>query len=194
MLGLIFLKYVSDAFEERRAAVLAEWGEAAAEDRDEYAAWNAAGDDRPARRRGDGRRRARQSRARGRAARTGYARPTLDKRRLGQLIDLVGDVRVGDADARSRDVLGRVYEYFLSQFASAEGKKGDEFYTPRCVVRLLVEVLEPYRGGSMTVLTPGRYVGAPPQEDDGEPFEAKMRRLAAEWRAQQAEARSWTRR
>ena len=62
------------------------------------------------------------------------------------MIDLVGHVRVGDADARSRDVLGRVYEYFLSQFASAEGKKGGEFYTPRCVVRLLVEMLEPYRG------------------------------------------------
>ena len=75
-----------------------------------------------------------------------YARPALDKQRLGQLIDMVGNIRVGDAEARSRDVLGRVYEYFLSQFASAEGKKGGEFYTPRCVVRLLVEMLEPWRG------------------------------------------------
>ena len=75
-----------------------------------------------------------------------YARPALDKQRLGQLIDLIGNIRVGDADARSRDVLGRVYEYFLSQFASAEGKKGGEFYTPRCVVKLLVEMLEPWRG------------------------------------------------
>ncbi|MGH8566922.1 MAG: SAM-dependent methyltransferase, partial [Gammaproteobacteria bacterium] len=55
-------------------------------------------------------------------------------------------IKVGDAESRSRDVLGRVYEYFLSQFASAEGKKGGEFYTPRCVVKLLVEMLEPYRG------------------------------------------------
>ena len=72
-----------------------------------------------------------------------YARPALDKQRLGQLIDMISNIRVGDADARSKDVLGRVYEYFLSQFASAEGKKGGEFYTPRCVVRLLVEMLEP---------------------------------------------------
>ena len=59
---------------------------------------------------------------------------------------MIGNIRVGDAEARSRDVLGRVYEYFLSQFASAEGKRGGEFYTPRCVVKLLVEMLEPYRG------------------------------------------------
>ena len=75
-----------------------------------------------------------------------YARPALDKTRLGQLIDLVSNIKVGDAEARSKDVLGRVYEYFLSQFASAEGKKGGEFYTPRSVVKLLVEMLEPYNG------------------------------------------------
>ena len=75
-----------------------------------------------------------------------YARPALDKTRLGQLIDMITNIRVGDAEARSKDVLGRVYEYFLSQFASAEGKKGGEFYTPRCVVKLLVEMLEPYQG------------------------------------------------
>jgi type I restriction enzyme M protein len=75
-----------------------------------------------------------------------YARPALDKTRLGQLIDLISNIRVGDEEARAKDVLGRVYEYFLSQFASAEGKKGGEFYTPRCVVKLLVEMLEPYRG------------------------------------------------
>jgi type I restriction enzyme M protein len=75
-----------------------------------------------------------------------YARPALDKSRLGQLIDLITNIRVGDEASRAKDVLGRVYEYFLSQFASAEGKKGGEFYTPRCVVRLLVEMLEPYRG------------------------------------------------
>jgi len=69
-----------------------------------------------------------------------YARPALDKQRLGQLIDLVSNIRIGDAESRSKDVLGRVYEYFLAQFASAEGKKGGEFYTPRCVVKLLVEI------------------------------------------------------
>lgn len=75
-----------------------------------------------------------------------YARPALDKVRLGQLIDLISNIKVGDQASREKDVLGRVYEYFLSQFASAEGKKGGEFYTPRCVVKLLVEMIEPYRG------------------------------------------------
>ena len=162
VLGLIFLKYISDAFEERRAEVLAEFGDEAAEDRDEYAAENIFWV--PAEARWS------QLRAQARQPTVGlavdramaaierdnpalkdvlprdYARPALDKQRLGQLIDLVGNIRVGDADARSRDVLGRVYEYFLSQFASAEGKKGGEFYTPRCVVKVLVEMLEPYRG------------------------------------------------
>src|SRR5262245_55486643 len=75
-----------------------------------------------------------------------YARPALDKTRLGQLIDMISNIKVGDEASRAKDVLGRVYEYFLSQFASAEGKKGGEFYTPRCVVKLLVEMLEPYHG------------------------------------------------
>ena len=162
VLGLIFLKYISDAFEERHAAVLAEWGEEAAEDRDEYTAENVFWVPPEARWAG--------LKARARQASIGwivddamaaverdnpalrdvlprdYARPALDKQRLGQLIDLIGNVRVGDEDARSRDVLGRVYEYFLSRFASAEGRKGGEFYTPRCVVKLLVEMLQPYRG------------------------------------------------
>ena len=75
-----------------------------------------------------------------------YARPALDKQRLGQLIDLISNIGLGDKESRAKDVLGRVYEYFLSQFASAEGKKGGEFYTPRCVVKLLVEMLAPYKG------------------------------------------------
>jgi type I restriction enzyme M protein len=75
-----------------------------------------------------------------------YARPALDKQRLGQLIDLFSNIRVGDRESRGRDVLGRVYEYFLGQFASAEGKNAGQFYTPRCIVRLLVEMLEPFRG------------------------------------------------
>ena len=64
----------------------------------------------------------------------------------GELIDLIGTIGLGDAENRSKDILGRVYEYFLSQFASAEGKKGGQFYTPRCVVRVLVEMLAPYKG------------------------------------------------
>ena len=64
------------------------------------------------------------------------AGPALDKRRLGRTINLIGNIKVGDEEARSKDVLGRVYEYFLSQFASAEGKKGGELYTPRCMIKL----------------------------------------------------------
>ena len=162
VLGLIFLKYISDAFEERHAAVLAELGEDAAEDRDEYTAENIFWVP-PEARWTHLKAQARQStigltvdQAMAAIERDNpaledvlprdYARPALDKRRLGQLIDLVSNIQVGDEDARSRDVLGRVYEYFLSQFASAEGKKGGEFYTPRCVVKVLVEMLEPYRG------------------------------------------------
>ena len=162
VLGLIFLKYISDAFEERHAAVLAEWGADAAEDRDEYTAENIFWVPPEAR--------WTQLKAQARQATIGqlvddamtgierdnpvlkdvlpkdYARPALDKQRLGQLIDMISNIKVGDEDARSKDVLGRIYEYFLSQFASAEGKKGGEFYTPRCVVKLLVEMLEPYQG------------------------------------------------
>ena len=162
VLGLIFLKYISDAFEERHATVLAKWGTEAAEDRDEYTAENIFWVPREAR--------WAHLKAQARQSTVGltvdaamaaverdnpalkdvlprdYARPTLDKQRLGQLIDLVSNIQVGDEDARSRDVIGHVYEYFLSQFASAEGKKGGEFYTPRCIVKVLVEMLEPYRG------------------------------------------------
>jgi len=75
-----------------------------------------------------------------------YSRPSLDKQRLGELIDLIGRIGMGDKESRSKDILGRVYEYFLSQFASAEGKKGGQFYTPRCVVEVLVTMLSPYKG------------------------------------------------
>jgi type I restriction enzyme M protein len=68
-----------------------------------------------------------------------YARPSLNKQRLGELIDLIGTIGLGDAEGRSKDILGRVYEYFLGRFASAEGKGGGEFYTPQAVVKLLVE-------------------------------------------------------
>ena len=75
-----------------------------------------------------------------------YARPALDKQRLGELIDLIGTIGLGDKENRSKDLLGRVYEYFLGQFADAEGKKGGQFYTAQCIVKLLVEMLEPYKG------------------------------------------------
>ena len=75
-----------------------------------------------------------------------YGRDALDKQRLGEVIDLVSNIKVGGADAQATDVLGRVYEYFLEQFAMAEGRKGGEFYTPRSVVQLLVAMIEPYKG------------------------------------------------
>ena len=163
VLGLIFLKYISDAFEERHAQLTAEQAQGAdPEDPDEYRAENVFWVPPEARWAGlqDAARQpdigemlddAMHAIEHDNPVLAGvlpkdYARPELDKVRLGQLIDMVGNIRVGDAEARSKDVLGRVYEYFLSQFASAEGKRGGEFYTPRCVVKLLVEMLEPYNG------------------------------------------------
>ena len=75
-----------------------------------------------------------------------YARPSLDKQRLGELIDLIGTIGLGDYESKTKDILGKVYEYFLGQFADAEGKKGGQFYTPRCIVKLLVSMIEPYKG------------------------------------------------
>ena len=163
VLGLIFLKYISDAFEEMHARLEDEQHEGAdPEDPDEYRAENIFWVP-PEARWSHLKAQAKQPVV-GRLVDDAmaaierdnsvlkdvlpkdYARPALDKQRLGQLIDMISNIRVGDADARSKDVLGRVYEYFLSQFASAEGKKGGEFYTPRCIVKLLVEMLEPYRG------------------------------------------------
>jgi type I restriction enzyme M protein len=163
VLGLIFLKYISDAFEEHHSKLVAEKSKGAdPEDPDEYRAqsifWVP-----PEARWAHLKAQAKQSTVgqlvddamagieRDNPALKGvlpkdYARPALDKARLGQLIDLISNIKVGNEAARAKDVLGRVYEYFPSQFASAEGKKGGEFYTPRCVVKLLVEMLEPYRG------------------------------------------------
>ena len=163
VLGLIFLKYISDAFEEQHARLEAERGQGAdPEDPDEYRAVNIFWVPKEAR--------WSHLKANAKQPTIGkivddamlaierdnpslkgvlpkdYAHPRLDKQRLGQLIDLVGNIGLGDKANRSRDILGRVYEYFLSQFASAEGKKGGQFYTPRCVVRLLVEMLSPYKG------------------------------------------------
>ena len=163
VLGLVFLKYISDAFEERHAQLVAERDEGAdPEDPDFYAGDNVFWV--PPKARWAALQKLARQPAIGQAVDAAmaaveqdnpslrevlpktYARPALDKRRLGQLIDLISNIKVGDGDARSRDVLGRVYEYFLGSFASAEGKRGGEFYTARCVVRLLVEMLEPYQG------------------------------------------------
>ncbi|MGB4599553.1 MAG: class I SAM-dependent DNA methyltransferase [Trichlorobacter sp.] len=163
VLGLLFLKYISDAFEEKHAQLEAECSQGAdPEDQDEYRAENIFWVP-PEARWVHLKAQAKQPTIgqlvddamtgieRDNPALKGvlpkdYSRPSLDKLRLGQLIDLISNIRVGDSESRAKDVLGRVYEYFLSQFASAEGKKGGEFYTPRCVVRILVEMIEPYKG------------------------------------------------
>ena len=170
VLGLIFLKYISDTFEEHRAKLLAGEGDYAGanpEDPDEYKAenvfWVPAD--------------ARWSHLQANAKQPSigkvvddamvalerdnprlkgvlpkdYARPGLDKHRLGELIDLIATISLtaaseGEKTHRSVDLLGRVYEYFLTRFASAEGKNGGQFYTPSCVVRCLVEMLAPYKG------------------------------------------------
>ena len=163
VLGLIFLKYISDSFEERYTLLESERKQGTdPEDPDEYRAENIFWVP-PEARWTHLKVQARQptigqlvDEAMAGIERDNpalkdvlpkdYARAVLDKQRLGQIIDLISNIRVGDAEARSKDVLGRVYEYFLSQFASAEGKKGGEFYTPRCIVKLLVEMLEPFSG------------------------------------------------
>jgi len=161
VLGLVFLKYISDAFQERYDALKKEQF-ADPEDRDEYQSENVFWVPKEARwpylqanakqptigKLIDD---AMDAIERDNPSLKGvlskdYARPTLDKQRLGELIDLVGTIGLGDKESRSKDILGRVYEYFLGKFASAEGKKGGEFYTPRCVVRLLVEMIEPFKG------------------------------------------------
>src|SRR6184192_3940977 len=165
VLGLIFLKYISDSFEEHHAKLLEAEGEYAGanpEDPDEYRAENIFWVP-PAARWTYLQNSAKQPtigkivddamvaierdnpRQKGILPKE-YARPALDKNRLGELIDLIGMIGMGDKASRSKDILGRVYEYFLSQFASAEGKKGGQFYTPQSVVRLLVEMLAPYKG------------------------------------------------
>jgi type I restriction enzyme M protein len=163
VLGLIFLKYISDAFEERHGQLLAEKAQGAdPEDPDEYRAanvfwvppearWAKLKDNAKQPTIGKTVDDAMSAIERDNPTLKGvlpkdYARPGLDKARLGQLIDLVSNIGLGDKDSRSKDILGRVYEYFLSQFASAEGKKGGQFYTPRSVVQLLVEMLAPYKG------------------------------------------------
>jgi type I restriction enzyme M protein len=150
VLGLIFLKYISDAFEEQHARLVAEQAKGAdPEDPDEYRALNifwVPSEARWAHLKAQAKQPTigqlvddamagieRDNPSLKSVLPKDYARPALDKTRLGQLIDMISNIKVGDEAARAKDVLGRVYEYFLSQFASAEGKKGGEFYTPRCV-------------------------------------------------------------
>ena len=165
VLGLIFLKYISDAFEglyQRLQEGEGDYASADPEDRDEYKAENVFFVPEISR--------WSHLQARARQPEIGkdvdnamdaiekenpllkgvlpkvYARGNLDPTSLGGLIDLVGNIALGDVKVRSADVLGHVFEYFLGEFALAEGKKGGQFYTPRSVVQLLVEMLEPYNG------------------------------------------------
>ena len=163
VLGLIFLKYISDAFEAKHAELAAQKKQGAdPEDPDEYRAasifwvpkearWTQLNASAPQPSIGKLVDDAMAAIERDNPSLKGvlpkdYARPGLDKERLGQLINLVSDIALGDPAERAKDTLGRVYEYFLSQFASAEGKKGGQFYTPTHAVRVLVEMLAPYKG------------------------------------------------
>jgi type I restriction enzyme M protein len=160
-LGLIFLKHISNAFEARHAALLAD-DPAAAEDPDEYAAENVFWVPKEARwsflqasaKQPTIGQLIDDAMAAIEKANPGlkgvlpkdYNRPALDKVMLGELIDLISGIAMGEPGDKAKDILGRVYEYFLGGFAGSEGKRGGEFYTPRSVVRVLVEMLEPYRG------------------------------------------------
>src|SRR5881296_2016409 len=161
VLGLLFLKYISDAFTEVNEAVKKD-PTSNPEDIDEYvsrrifwvppeARWDYLAKNAKRSEIGELIDDAMDAIERDNRSLKGvlaknYARPGLDKQRLGELIDLIGTIGLGDKENRSKDVLGRVYEYFLGQFADAEGKKGGQFYTPRSIVRLLVDMLEPYKG------------------------------------------------
>ena len=163
-LGLIFLKYISDAFQELYDDLAArqETEYTDPEDRDEYMGSNVFWVPKEARW-SHIQANAKQptigkiideamvaierenSRLKG-VLPVNYNRPDLDKQRLGELIDLISTIGLGDEASRSKDILGRVYEYFLGQFAEKEGKGGGEFYTPQSVVKLLVAMIEPYKG------------------------------------------------
>jgi len=171
VLGLIFLKYISDAFETRREALREELAadgitgpsaENMLESRDEYTAENVFWVPQEAR--------WAEIQAKGKTPNIGkliddamyaierdnpklkgklprdYARRGIAPERLGGLIDQIASIAVGTKEAQKKDVLGRVYEYFLGKFAAAEGKLGGEFFTPSSIVRLMVEMIEPYEG------------------------------------------------
>lgn len=165
VLGLIFLKYISDSFEvmhQKLSLGEGEYAGANPEDADEYRAENVFWVPQTARwsylhsraklpsigKDLDG---AMDAIEKANPTLKGilpkvYATPNIDKLALGALIDLISDIALGDEAAKSKDILGRVYEYFLGEFASAEGKKGGQFYTPRSIVELMVEMIEPHKG------------------------------------------------
>ena len=161
VLGLIFLKYISDVFEEKHKELLKD-ASTEPEDKDEYLAdnifwvpskarWSFLQKNAKQPKIGNLIDDAMDAIEKDNPSLKGvlpknYARPSLDKQRLGELIDLIGTIGLGDRDNRSKDILGRVYEYFLGQFADAEGKKGGQFYTPKSIVKLLIAMLEPYKG------------------------------------------------
>ena len=160
VLGLIFLKYISDRFDEKYQALVAE-GDGFEEDIDEYtsegiffvpenARWNVIASNAHTPEIGtiiDEAMRAieKENKRLKDILPKNFARPELDKRRLGDVVDLFTNIKMVDAGS-SKDILGRTYEYCLSKFAEQEGKLAGEFYTPSCVVRTLVEVLQPYNG------------------------------------------------
>ncbi len=162
VLGLIFLKYISDIFEKMREKIEKE-GLDDPEDKDVYLAervfwvpadarWKILQDNAAKEEIGNLIDAAMEAIEKDNPTLknmlpTNYGRATLDKRRLGELVVMVSNkINFADEESRKQDTLGRVYEYFLSQFASQEGRKGGEFYTPRSVVRVLVEMLAPYKG------------------------------------------------
>lgn len=165
VLGLIFLKYISDSFEELHSKLQAGKGDyegSDPEDADEYRGENVFWVPKKARwgylhsraklpSIGKDIDEAMEAIENENATLKGilpkvYARPNLDKASLGGLIDLISNIALGDEAAKSKDILGRVYEYFLGEFALAEGKKGGQFYTPKSIVQLLVNMVEPFKG------------------------------------------------
>lgn len=161
VLGLVFLKYVSDSFMDRFNELVAE-GDGFEEERDAYSEKNVFWVPKSARWdniKNNARKPEigkiiddamisieKENKSLKGVLQKDYARPDLDKRMLGELVDLISKIGLGDKESKQKDVLGRVYEYFLGKFASAEGKLGGQFYTPACIVKLLVEMIEPMKG------------------------------------------------
>jgi len=163
VLGLLFLKYVSDSFEERHQQLLQEKSLGAdPEDKDEYLGHNVFWISKNSRwgKIQDAAKKPtigqiiddamvsieKENKSLKGVLPKDYSRPSLDKQNLGKLIDIIGNIKLGDKENRSKDILGRVYEYFLGKFASAEGKGAGQFYTPGSIVHLLVDMIEPFHG------------------------------------------------
>jgi type I restriction enzyme M protein len=160
-LGLIFLKYISESFQELYDKLVAD-EQSDPEDRDEYKAENIFFVPEQAR--------WKNLQAKAKLPTIGqelddameaiekenpelrhvlpkvFGKPNLDKTSLGELIDLISNTELKIENEKSKDLFGRVYEYFLGEFANAEGKKGGQFYTPKSIVKLMVEMIEPYKG------------------------------------------------